>query len=205
MDKASFFFIRHGITNANRQNLLCGGGWDIELSDEGRAEAREAVEVLRPFGDQIKSVCFSPLRRAVETKDILLAALNKDVRQISVPDLAEWQLGDWEGKSSAEVIPSGADFFKSNPPNGETHGAFRSRVACALDFCLTQPSKVLIVAHGGVGGMILRYLNSDEGWMTNATLTRFDIREGRAQITRYPRPSQQAGASRPAWAMNGKE
>lgn len=66
--------MRHGESVANRSLRLTG--WDdVPLSDRGRAQARQAGIDLRARGF-VPDVCYcSELRRASETRDILLAVL----------------------------------------------------------------------------------------------------------------------------------
>jgi glucosyl-3-phosphoglycerate phosphatase len=69
--------VRHGqsefnvVFNATRRDP---GIRDPRLTDEGRRQARDAAETLRPLG--LKSLIASPYTRALETAEILAAALN---------------------------------------------------------------------------------------------------------------------------------
>ncbi len=42
----SFYFLRHALTDANAQKLLCGGAWDIPLNAEGQ---RQVVQASRDY------------------------------------------------------------------------------------------------------------------------------------------------------------
>ena len=66
----AFWFLRHGETDWNAQNLS-QGNVDIPLNETGLAQARSASLLLR--GKGIRSVISSPLSRARVTADIAAA------------------------------------------------------------------------------------------------------------------------------------
>ena len=58
--------VRHGESEWNKENRFTG--WtDVELSDKGRAEAKEAGEVLREGGYTFDVAYTSVLKRAIHT------------------------------------------------------------------------------------------------------------------------------------------
>ena len=71
---ATLILVRHGESVWNRSLRLTGWA-DVPLSRRGRRQARQAGVELRARGVVI-DVCYcSQLRRAIETRDVLLAAL----------------------------------------------------------------------------------------------------------------------------------
>ena len=69
--------LRHGESTWNRENLFTG--WtDVDLSDRGREEAREAGRLLRDGGYVFDVAFTSVLKRAIRTLDIALDAFRHD-------------------------------------------------------------------------------------------------------------------------------
>ena len=94
--------VRHGPTDHTTDKRFSGsGGQDPALNADGRAQVRAVADWLAPLGDEIDVVLSSPLRRAVETADIIAERLTHTVQ---VEDgLAEAAFGTWEGLTFHEV------------------------------------------------------------------------------------------------------
>lgn len=90
------YLIRHGQTDWSLSGQYTGRT-DLPLTAHGEAAAREVGKRLEhiPFA----RVLTSPLQRARQT--CALAAL-KPTPEIE-PDLAEWDNGDYEGRTPAEI------------------------------------------------------------------------------------------------------
>jgi ribonuclease H / adenosylcobalamin/alpha-ribazole phosphatase len=71
------------------------------LSDEGRAQIREVADWLAPLGAAIDAVVTSPVRRTVESAQILAARL--ELPLVEEPGFAEMEFGSWDGMTFAEV------------------------------------------------------------------------------------------------------
>lgn len=81
--------LRHGESEWNRENRFTG--WtDVDLSDRGRTEAREAGELLRDAGFRFGKAYTSYLKRAVKTLDIVLDALDQDWIEVA----KNWRLNE---------------------------------------------------------------------------------------------------------------
>ncbi len=144
LTKIPFWFLRHGETDWNAQGLS-QGQVEVPLNATGRAQAENSAAKLAGRG--IASIVASPLGRAQETAHIVAAVLKRDVS--TEPDLRETSFGDQEGK---KMGPWYDDWVAGTytPSGGEVFAALRARVVPAVNRALTQPSPVLIVAHGGV-------------------------------------------------------
>jgi broad specificity phosphatase PhoE len=128
------YLIRHGETEWSLSGQHSGRA-DISLTAHGEDEARAVGQRLRniPFAH----VLTSPLQRARQT--CALAALGP-MPKIE-PELAEWDNGDDEGHTSAEILKSRPDWnlFRDGSPNGETPAQISDRAdrfivqVCALD------------------------------------------------------------------------
>ena len=89
----AFYYLRHGETAWNAQNLS-QGVIDIPLNEVGIAQAHAAAARLRGRG--IRTIVASPLSRATRTAEIVAAALELPVSQD--PELAEVAFGVQEGQ-----------------------------------------------------------------------------------------------------------
>jgi broad specificity phosphatase PhoE len=139
----SFYFVRHGLTDANHQKLLCGADWDIPLHADGHAQAAQSAAEFRKTLASVRTICCSPLLRARQTADYFARELQIPI--VIVDELREQRLGDWERKPWADV----PEFFAGkNPPQGETLEEFDTRVKQALSSALQHDEPVLIVSHG---------------------------------------------------------
>ena len=89
---------------------------DLPLTPHGEEEAVRLGERLA--GRTFAAVFTSPLRRAVRTCELAgygsLAVVD--------PDLTEWNYGDYEGRTSAEIYAErpGWDLFRDGGPGGES-------------------------------------------------------------------------------------
>ncbi len=90
--------VRHGATTLSAEDRFAGAT-DVELSDEGRMQARALGERLR--GVSLAAVYCSPLRRTIETAT--LAAAAHGLEPAAIEGLREIDHGCWEGKTRAEV------------------------------------------------------------------------------------------------------
>lgn len=81
--------LRHGQSTWNLENRFTG--WtDVPLSERGRAEAKEAAELIRKEGLVFGRAYTSCLRRAVKTLDIVLEGLEQEW----VPVEKSWRLNE---------------------------------------------------------------------------------------------------------------
>jgi glucosyl-3-phosphoglycerate phosphatase len=140
-----FYIMRHGQSEANAAGLFAGH-LDTPLTDQGRAEAEAARTLLAQLPMAPERVLSSPLTRAYDTAAIVNTHLG--LPHMVHQDLREINMGIWEG---TPFLENGQRFFEGmDPPEGETHIAFKNRVQRALTYTLeTDPRLPLIVCHGG--------------------------------------------------------
>jgi broad specificity phosphatase PhoE len=149
----TFYFLRHGQTDANLQGLMCGGQWDIGLNETGKTQAKQAAEILSTV-QPIGSLCVSPMLRARQTAEIVNAVLRVPV--LYLDELKEWDIGAWNRRPFAEVKH---DFLTDiEPPGGETRAQFRQRVSLALKKCSAADQPPMLIGHGAVWFFIQRLL-----------------------------------------------
>ena len=95
--------IRHGESTWNKENRFTG--WhDVDLTDRGREEAREAGRLLKEGGYVFDAAFTSVLKRAIKTLGIALDTLD----QLWIPVTKSWKLnersyGALQGLNKAET------------------------------------------------------------------------------------------------------
>jgi len=88
--KTGFYFIRHGQTDYNVSNLKIDHE-DVSLNSVGFKQAKEIEPIIA--GLPVKTICCSPLKRAVETKQIISARLPATLHEM--PSLGECSFKIW--------------------------------------------------------------------------------------------------------------
>lgn len=152
---------RHGQTPWNACRRFQGAS-DVGLSDLGRRQAEALGRAVR--ARPLVAVYASPLRRAVETAELVLDG--RPVPLTILPELTELGLGEWEGHTIEEIRARDGDPYRRwvaapldcTPPGGEGLDQVCARVRRAIDGIhrahrpgpQEEGGEVLIVAHGGV-------------------------------------------------------
>lgn len=144
-----FYFIRHGKTDWNAEHRLMGIT-DIPLNSRGVSQSRDALKQVK--GLNIKTICYSPLKRAKQTAEILNEALQ--CAMVPIEELKEFNLGINAGK----IIGDWFDEWMNGDliPEGESFEEFVQRALIGVNKSLNQKGPVLIVAHGGTYWAIQR-------------------------------------------------
>jgi 2,3-bisphosphoglycerate-dependent phosphoglycerate mutase len=101
---STLILLRHGNSDWNTKNLFTG--WvDVDLSDQGRAEARRAGELIAAYEKQPDIQYTSLLKRAIHTADIALAEADRDWIDVKRSwRLNERHYGALQGKDKAETL-----------------------------------------------------------------------------------------------------
>lgn len=92
------YVIRHGATDANEARRYAGWS-DHRLNERGREQA--AALAARLAGEGVRRVYTSPVRRCVQTAEIVADPWDAAVR--TVHDLHEIEIGPWKGLTEEEV------------------------------------------------------------------------------------------------------
>ena len=143
---------RHGETDWNREGRFQGHA-DPPLNRTGRAQAVDLSVAL--MAEQLAAVYSSPLRRALETADVVAAS--HGLEPVPLDDLREVDVGSWSGLTRAEVeerFP--AQFarwvdYSEGWEDGETYEEMGRRAVDALlrVAAAHDGERVLAVTHGG--------------------------------------------------------
>ncbi len=169
MQETVLLLARHGETDANVAGTW-QGATDHPLNARGQAQARALAHYLAEHHGDITVIYTSPLRRARQTAEIVAQALN-NIRVLEEPDLAEYNLGEWEGLTYEELRYEKRLWERMGqdphwaPPGGESAYAFATRVVGALQRIVARHpgEKVLIVGHGGAIATALALLLEGDG------------------------------------------
>ncbi len=143
---ARIALIRHGQTewSANGRHTSVT---DIDLTPAGEQQAGKIGEMLRGLALSPVTVRCSPRHRSRRTAE--LAGLTVDE---VVPDLAEWNYGDYEGITSAQVHQTrpGWSIFADGAPGGETPQQVSDRADRVLALARDRlvDGDVALVGHG---------------------------------------------------------
>jgi broad specificity phosphatase PhoE len=135
--------VRHGETDWTRTRQHTGRT-DLPLDEEGREQARPVGEALR--GRTFGLVLTSPLRRARETAELAgfrAVAQDRD-------DLAEWDYGDYEGRTTKEIRAERPDWslWRDGVPGGETPADVGRRADRVIDEIRAAGVDTLVFGHG---------------------------------------------------------
>jgi probable phosphoglycerate mutase len=136
---------RHGETEWSRDGRHTGRT-DIPLTENGRAQALALRDALAEWG--LVRVLSSPLQRALET--CRLAGLGDRVE--TTDDLLEWDYGEYEGITTAEIRRSRPDWnlWRDGCPGGETAADVGRRVDRLIAAIEGTDGDVALFAHGHV-------------------------------------------------------
>jgi probable phosphoglycerate mutase len=131
--------VRHGVTPHTAAKKFSGGlkSSNPGLSDEGRAQIRTTADWLAPIAEGVAAVVASPVRRTLESAEIIAEMLGKKVDV--EPDFAEMEFGGWDGLTFAEVAErdqASLDAWLGSldvaPPGGESFRQVEERVLAGL-------------------------------------------------------------------------
>jgi broad specificity phosphatase PhoE len=133
---------RHGQTDWSAAGRHTGRT-DIPLNDNGRAAALALAPKLT--GEHFDLVLTSPLQRARET--CRLAGLGDQA--IVEPDLHEWDYGDYEGITTAEIRETrpGWTVFADDCPGGETLAEVAIRLDRVIARVRATEGRVIVFSH----------------------------------------------------------
>jgi broad specificity phosphatase PhoE len=120
------------------------GRTDIPLTDRGRDAARSLRERLRHWHFDL--VLVSPLTRARETCE--LSGLGAEAQPY--PDLLEWDYGDYEGLTMAEIQAQRPDWllWRDGCPGGESPAQVGARADRVITAIRASGPLVAVFSHG---------------------------------------------------------
>jgi broad specificity phosphatase PhoE len=153
--------IRHGETEwsaTGRHTSVT----DISLTAHGEAQAGRIPEILAALRVHPTTALASPRVRARRTAE--LGGLHPEIE----PDLAEWNYGEYEGLTTAQIRAGrpGWSLFTDGAPGGESPAEIGARADRVLNRArgLLSTGDVALVCHGHMSRVLaVRWVGLDAG------------------------------------------
>ncbi len=144
-DEHELWLVRHGETEWTLSGQHTGST-DVPLTANGEAQAKTLGRLLG--GRAFAAVLSSPKGRALET--CRLAGYGDRVEVTD--DLLEWDYGDYEGRTTAEIRKErpGWTLFSDGVPDGETAEQVAARTQRVIDAAAAAGGDFALFAHGHV-------------------------------------------------------
>jgi probable phosphoglycerate mutase len=149
--------VRHGETDHTTDKRFSGGlaSANPPLNELGRRHVRETATWLATVADQVDVVISSPVRRTLESAEIVAEVLGKD--EVLVDDgFAEMEFGTWDGLTYLEVAEKLPDELSAwlgdmdhAPGGGESFRTVEKRVLAGLERVIEAHAgkTVVLVSH----------------------------------------------------------
>ncbi len=152
----TLILVRHGVTAHTVDKRFSGGlaSSNPGLSDDGRAQVRATAEWLSPVAEHVEVVIASPVRRTLESAQIVAEVLGKNV--VEEPGFAEMEFGTWDGLTFGEVgerfpdqLAAWLGSLDQAPEGGESFRVVEERVLAGLQRVLEAHAgrTVVVVSH----------------------------------------------------------
>jgi probable phosphoglycerate mutase len=138
---SEIWLVRHGETEWSRSGQHTSRT-DLPLTPEGEKQAASLKRMLA--GRSFALVLSSPMKRAVDT--CRLVGLTPQISD----DLKEWDYGDYEGLTTAEIQKSapGWTVWTGTAPNGESVAQVAIRAERVIARALAAGGDVALFGHG---------------------------------------------------------
>lgn len=186
-----YFIMRHGEAESNVKKFITSLiGADVHLTENGKRQVMEDVEKIRKIKPDY--IFVSPIIRAEETAAIIFDNIEAPVTVITDERLAEFKVGNFEGKPQGDYDNSFAskeEMFTVRKNGSECLNDTKKRAAEFLNDVESkyQNKKILIISHGDLiwmmnainMGMIpkeaIEYSGKEGGYLKNAEIREFDF------------------------------
>lgn len=157
MKRVTFYYVRHGRTEFNRDHIIQGGRVDSPLVEESLGTVRDTARALAPVN--LAACWCSPLGRAQETARIVLGEHKLPIKTLD--NLREFDFGELDGKpyGAGTRMAFARCFMRRDfsSVGGESGDEVRERVRKAFRKMYKESKDgdvVLVVGHGAY----LRYV-----------------------------------------------
>ena len=193
------FIIRHGQTNLNLEHRLQGSGYNFELNETGRQQARY-LSASKILPNDAEIIC-SPMRRTIETAEI---ACNKERNQMKIDErIKDRNMGNFEGNTkieNAKILEKYANIsmyecYEEGVERTEDYmGRLKSFLSdlisdCKQKLCTNDPRSIIVVTHCGCSHYLMQLVaemipnlnlqmkeDCDRKWPLNTAYSKFKIK-----------------------------
>ncbi|MGD0766704.1 MAG: histidine phosphatase family protein [Tepidisphaeraceae bacterium] len=195
------WFVRHGESEANVLNVFSNRGWKHPLTELGRKQTATLAETLSGLG--VTAIYTSPVRRAVESADILSSRL--EVPYEIEPALAEYDVGVYEGTTDPEGWKQHGEIarqwlagnYDARMTEGESCNEIVARLGPFISglvkrFGPRRDAVIVLVGHGGTYNAGLPRVLSNVSYsfalshrLSNAGYAEALLRDGKLHCVRW--------------------
>jgi len=152
MNIRKIILLRHGESLSNRNEYLTGR-IDVDLTREGRRQAKRAASFLEKHIQNIDLIYSSPLKRTLNTAKEVKSRMKIPIKRDDL--LIETNFGDWEQKSKKDLVFESdwkeyiKDPFHFHFPGGESPQDVKKRVLAFKNKIKKDDSwkNILLVSH----------------------------------------------------------
>ena len=145
------YFIRHGLSELNKERRWSGGQSNTPLIPEGRAQAKAAGITAKTYN--IDYIISSPLSRAYDTAKIVAQEIGYPIDKIERNSLLiERDFGSLEGQ------PWQPDFDLDGVSDVETIDSILERATLTLEHLYGLDAEVILVSGHGTFGRAFRHI-----------------------------------------------
>ena len=195
-DTTYLYLARHGATDANMSEpyVLQGRGINKSLNPTGREQAAALGRFLS--GVKLNGIYTSSMQRAIETGEIVAA--HHDLPVTAIEDLAECDVGLWEGMDWTSIEQQHPDAYRAFIENsaenpylgGESYGDVLNRALPILNDLLARHvgESIAVVAHNVVNRVYLAHVlgiklrKAQHIRQSNAGVNVIRYREGKTHV-----------------------
>ena len=201
-NEVTIYYVRHGETEANANDVFAGSKTDTKLTNKGITDAKETGDVLSDI--HFDTAYVSELTRTNDTaKYILEKNSNKKPNLSKTAKLNDINAGQLEGLSRAEVMARYPDFSEDKYYGTISDSKFVSPVGATSKYTVVNNYKsvllnavagtptggnALIVGHGGFSWMLQTLFPdeiSDSELPDNASITVIKYNKGKFELESY--------------------
>ncbi len=131
----NLILVRHGQSQWNKERRFTG--WvDVDLTEHGKSEAKYAGELIKKLNIDFHMCFTSKLKRAINTLEIIIKILNKNIEIVKTDSLNERHYGGLTGFNKDETIKKYGDeqvkiwrrSFNIPPPAMEDSHPYKKKI-----------------------------------------------------------------------------
>ena len=192
MEKTTFLLIRHGESQANKEQIF-GGHYDAPLTESGLEQARITGRFIQE-NYKVHKVYASDLKRAYVTGSTIAEIVGAEI--VPEPGLREIFGGEWEGKKYTQIQEKYEEAFRiwktrtgrARCTGGESVSELGKRIMDTLHRIAEEnPGETIVIATHATPVRVMQCL-VEKGtleemehtpWVSNASVTELIYKNGK--------------------------